>query len=370
MTTLRRIEGSEALARLGSAAAKVGRDVAFMEVCGTHTVSAFRSGLHTLLPRNVKLLSGPGCPVCVTSQADIDRLICLTQIPDVILCTYGDMLRVIGSDGSLQDARARGADVRVVFSALDAVDLAAAHPEREVVFAAVGFETTAPATAVAVSEARCRGLGNFSIFACHKLIMPAMHALLQSGALKVDGFVLPGHVAVITGSEIFRPVVEQYSLPCVISGFEGEQIAAALAFLTEMVAEDRAELVNLYPQVVDEYGNAAARQYIDDVFETQTERWRGLATLEASGLRLREGFEAFDAAKRFALPVIEDREPKGCRCGDVITGRCSPADCKLFARGCTPVRPIGPCMVSSEGTCAAWFKYRRGAADLREDGVR
>jgi hydrogenase expression/formation protein HypD len=368
---MRRIEAAEALERLRVASSKLTRPVAFMEVCGTHTVSAFRTGLHGLLPENVRLLSGPGCPVCVTAQSDIDRMIHLASIPGVTLCTYGDMLRVTGSGGSLQLARAGGADVRVVYSALDAVDLADAEPNRQVVFAAVGFETTTPATAVAVIEAARREVANFSVFASHKLIMPAMHALLGSGDLKVEGFVLPGHVAVITGSRIFAPVVEQYGLPSVISGFEGEQIAAALAVLTEMVVESRVELVNLYPQAVDESGNASAMSVIEEVFEPTRQTWRGLATLDASGLALRKPYQRFDAARRFKLPVFEDREPKGCRCGDVITGRCTPAECKLFVKACTPVNPIGPCMVSSEGTCAAWFKYgRMNSQRQKAGGVR
>jgi hydrogenase expression/formation protein HypD len=359
-TGSRRIEAPEALSRLREAAGRLDRAVTFMEVCGTHTVSAFRSGLHGLLPPNVKLLSGPGCPVCVTSQGDIDSLISLAGKP-LTLCTYGDMMRVTGSEGSLMEARARGGDVRIVYSALDAVELAAGNPGREVVFAAVGFETTAPATALAVLEAEKLGLGNFSVFASHKLIMPAMHALLNSGELKVDGFVLPGHVAVITGSRIFEVVVEKYGMACVISGFEGEQIAAALAFLTEQLADGRRELVNLYPQAVDDAGNVTAQQALEKVFTPVSARWRGLAELPESGLGLREEYARFDAVRKFALPVMEDREPKGCRCGDVITGRCTPVECKLFGRGCTPVNAIGPCMVSSEGTCAAWFKYGRGA---------
>jgi hydrogenase expression/formation protein HypD len=364
---IRRIERDEALARLRVAATALGeRHVTFMEVCGTHTVSAFRSGLHSLMPDNVRLLSGPGCPVCVTSQSDVDRLISLASLPGVVLCTYGDMIRVVGSNGSLQDARAAGADVRVVYSALDAVDLAAKladeSPRRQVVFAAVGFETTAPATAVAIREASRRGLDNFCAFASHKRVMPAMHALLDSGELRVDGFLLPGHVGVITGSREFEPIVDRYQLPCVVSGFEGEQIAASLALLAELCVTGEAKLVNLYPQAVGFGGNAVARSIIDEVFEPCTADWRGLAIVPASGLRIREQFAKHDASRRFEVDHIVAEEPRGCRCGDVITGRCSPADCKLFGTACTPVQPIGPCMVSSEGTCAAWFKYKRGSA--------
>jgi hydrogenase expression/formation protein HypD len=356
---MRRIEPAEALGRLRDAASKLDRAVTFMEVCGTHTVSAFRSGLHTLMPANVTLLSGPGCPVCVTSQGDIDQMISLAGIENATLCTYGDMLRVTGSNGNLQEARARGADVRVVYSALDAVQLASENPGRNVIFAAVGFETTTPPTAVAIHEAHRLGLSNFTVYASHKLIMPAMHALLNSGDVRVDGFVLPGHVSIIVGSDVFKPIVEQYGLPCVVAGFEGEQIAAALALLTEMRVQGVARLENMYPQAVTAQGNLTAQQMIDRVFQPAAARWRGLAELPDSGLQLREQYRQFDAVRRFNLPQLEDREAKGCRCGDVITGRCTPVDCKLFATACTPVRPLGPCMVSSEGTCSAWFKYHR-----------
>ena len=354
------IESRESLARLRSAARSLDRTVRFMEVCGTHTVNAFRSGLHSLMPVNVVLLSGPGCPVCVTPQGEIDQLIELSRRPGVTLCTYGDMVRVGGHGGSLEDARAGGADVRVVYSVLDAVKLAARQPQRQVVFAAVGFETTAPATAVAILEAARLGLRNLTVFPSHKRIVPAMRALLAS-RVKVDGFICPGHVAVIIGAEAFRPVVIEYGLSCVITGFEGPQIAAALARLCELALAGRAALENLYPQAVLPTGNRRAQELIDQVFEPADACWRGLDRLPASGLSLRADFERFDACRRYALTAADHRDPPGCRCGDVITGRCTPPQCRLFARGCTPVQPVGPCMVSSEGTCQAWFKYRRGA---------
>lgn len=350
----------ESLDRLAAAARELGRTVRFMEVCGTHTVNAFRSGLHSLMPPNVTLLSGPGCPVCVTSQGDIDQLIELAANPAVTLCTYGDMLRVTGRSGSLESARADGADVRVVYSAMDAVRLAAEQPNRQVVFAAVGFETTAPATAVAILEAERLWLGNFTAFVSHKLIIPAMRALLESD-VNVDGFVCPGHVCVIIGSDVFRPIVDEYGLSCVVTGFEGPQIAAALARLCELLLAGRPALENLYPQAVTPRGNVAAQHLIDSVFEPAAVHWRGLADLPGSGLALRDRFRRFDARVRFELRTPDNTEPAGCRCGEVITGRCTPADCKLFACACTPVNPIGPCMVSSEGTCQAWFKYQRHA---------
>jgi hydrogenase expression/formation protein HypD len=349
----------QSLQRLCAAAGRLPRPVKFMEVCGTHTMSAFRSGMHSLMPENVTLLSGPGCPVCVTSQGDIDQLIELARQKKVTVCIYGDMLRVVGSDGSLERCRTEGADVRIVYSSLDAVKLAEENPGKEVVFAAVGFETTTPASAAAVLEAQARKIGNFSILVSHKLIMPAMRALLESGDVQVDGFMCPGHVAVIVGAAVFEPIVREYGLPCVIAGFEGPQIAAALARLTEMVADRRPGLENLYSQAVSEKGNLAAQGIIERVFEPANWRWRGLGELPASGLALRRCFAAYDARLRFKLGTPTEKELPGCRCGDVITGRATPADCKLFGVACTPVRALGPCMVSSEGTCQAWFKYHR-----------
>jgi hydrogenase expression/formation protein HypD len=349
----------DSLRRLRAAAEQLTESVRFMEICGTHTMSIFRCGLHSLLPPAVTLLSGPGCPVCVTSQGDIDQLIELARMPGMTLCTYGDMLRVIGSNGSLEQCRAEGADIRIVYSSLDAVRLAEAERNRQVVFAAVGFETTAPASAAAVLEAQRLQLKNFSILTSHKLIMPAMRALLESGDVRVDGFLCPGHVSVITGAAAFEPIVSQYHLPCIIAGFEGPQIAAALARLTELVAGGTPALENLYSQAVTEHGNQAAQLLIDRVFAHADWQWRGLGKLKDSGLALRPEFAQYDARLRFSPSAPTSREPSGCRCGDVITGRATPADCKLFGKTCTPVHALGPCMVSSEGTCQAWFKYHR-----------
>ncbi len=348
------------LDRLRSAAERIGRPVTFMEVCGTHTMSAFRSGLHSVMPASVTLLSGPGCPVCVTAQGDIDQLIELATDHDVTLCTYGDMMRVPGHRGSLESARSRGADVRVVYSTLDAVRIAAQEPTRQVVFGAVGFETTAPATAAAVLEACRQGLVNFSALASHKRVVPAMLALLEdrtAGPPRLDGFLCPGHVSVVIGSDAYRPIVERHGLPCVIGGFEPALMAAALACLAELVRDGRAELVNLYPEAVTPRGNEAAQRLLGEVFEPADVRWRGLGVIPRSGLGFRPKYESYDAARRFALPAREDHEPKGCICGRVISGHATPPDCRLFATACTPIRPIGPCMVSSEGTCQAWLRY-------------
>jgi hydrogenase expression/formation protein HypD len=347
------------LQRLQDAAARVGRSVAFMEVCGTHTVNAFRSGIHSLMPCNVTLLSGPGCPVCVTSQGDIDQLLELARLERITLCTYGDMMRVTGASGSLELARSQGSDIRVIYSALDAVRLARERPGRQIVFAAVGFETTTPATAAAVLEGRRLRLSNFTVLASHKRIVPAMKALLETGLARIDGFLCPGHVSVITGSQVFATIVEQYGLPCAIAGFEEAQIAAGLARLVEVLVEQRPALENLYPQAVTPTGNRTAQKLIDEVFEPADVEWRALGVLRDSGLVLRRRYAPFDARRRFQLTAASSPEPKGCRCGEVITGRCTPGDCPLFGQVCTPIYPVGPCMVSSEGTCQAWFKYRR-----------
>jgi len=355
----------QALQRLNTAAAKAkaeGRELTFMEVCGTHTMAAFRSGLHALMPDNVTLLSGPGCPVCVTAQGDIDEMIELAVNLDVTICTYGDMMRVPGASGSLESARSDGADVRAVYTTMDAVKLAAQMPHRQVVFAAVGFETTAPATAAAVLAAHEQGLSNFSVLTSHKLVVPAMLALLQSDEARLDGFLCPGHVSVIIGSEPYRPIVEDYRLPCVIGGFEDMHLTTALADLTELASDGKAELVNSYPQAVKPHGNAVALELLNRMFEPCAMRWRGLPTIPDSGLVLREEYATYDAHRRFGLDTPDSPEPAGCLCGQVITGMVKPTDCKLFGTACTPIRPIGPCMVSGEGTCQAWFKYNRGAS--------
>jgi hydrogenase expression/formation protein HypD len=317
------------------------------------------------MPANVRLLSGPGCPVCVTAQGDIDQLIQLAAEPGLTLCTYGDMLRVPGRRGSLERARSRGADVRVVYSAMDAVRLAENHRGRQVVFGAVGFETTAPATAATVRRARERGLDNFSVLVSHKRVLPAMEALLASGQVQLDGLLCPGHVSVIMGWECYRPLAARHRLPCVIAGFEEPLLAAALAWLARQVLEGRAELLNQYPEAVTAEGNLVARRVLDEVFEPVAMRWRGLGLIPDSGLGLRSPYRMFDAARRFALGPPLDREPAACICGQVITGTATPENCRLFGDPCTPIHPVGPCMVSSEGTCQAWFKYRRPPAGLR-----
>lgn len=330
-----------------------------MEVCGTHTVNACRSGVHSLMPANVRLISGPGCPVCVTAQRYIDALVALGRRGGVTILTYGDMIRVAGAGGSLEIARGEGADVRVVTSTLEGLEIARREPHRQFVFAAVGFETTAPATAAAVLQAASEGLRNFSILPAHKLVLPAMRTLLNDPEVKIDGFVCPGHVSVIIGSEAYRPIVNEYRKPCVVTGFEALQIMQGVLHLARQIIRGEIRLENLYPEAVSPKGNPHAMTLIDRVFLPGTSAWRALGEMPESGLDVREEFAEFDAFRKFNIRLGEDHEPRGCICGKVITGRAVPVECRLFGTVCTPVYAVGPCMVSSEGTCQAWFKYRR-----------
>lgn len=333
--------------------------IMLMEVCGTHTVNACRSGVHALMPAQVRLISGPGCPVCVTAQRYIDALVALGRRGDVTILTYGDMIRVAGAGGSLELARSEGADVRVVTSTLEAIEIARSEPSREMVFAAVGFETTAPATAAAILQARAENIRNFSVLPCHKLVMPAMRTLLSDPSIQIDGFICPGHVSVIIGAEVYRPIVDDFKKPCVVTGFEALQIMEGVVHLARQVVAGRAELENIYPEVVSDKGNPHAIALIDRVFVPGNSAWRALGEMPASGLDLRDEFASFDALKRFGMTLGEDHEPRGCICAKIITGRAIPVECSLFGKVCTPVYPVGPCMVSSEGACQAWFKYRR-----------
>lgn len=336
----------------------IGQPVQFMEVCGTHTVSAFRSGLHSLMPPGLRLVSGPGCPVCVTAQRHIDAAIELAR-RDVILTTYGDMVRVPGRLGSLEKRRAEGARVQVVGSARTALAVARTRPAEQVVFLGVGFETTAPATAATVLEAERDGVENFSVLMCHKLVVPAMLALLESGDVPLEGFLCPGHVSVIIGAGAYRPIVERFGKPCVVAGFEPPQILGGLAALLRQVVEGRAAAENVYPVVVSEEGNPAAKRLLDQCFVAADAPWRALGVIPKSGLELAANYRRFDALERFGVHLGEDEDHPACRCGEVIQGKAVPTDCTLFGNLCTPTEPIGPCMVSSEGTCAAWYKYNR-----------
>lgn len=331
-----------------------------MEVCGTHTMAIARSGLKTLLPENIRLLSGPGCPVCVTPAEVIDGVLELAMEKNVILTTYGDMLRVPGSNpgDSLLRRRALGARVEIVYSPVDAVTLAKENPGREVVFLGVGFETTAPGTAAAVQMAREQGVENFSLLSMLKTVEPALRALIAMEGFQVDGFLCPGHVASIIGEGGFRFLPEEYGLPGVIAGFAPEEILLAVYRLAKQLTEGQARLENAYPRAVRPEGNPLARSMLENCFEPRRDLWRGLGSIDNSGLALRPELAAFDAEKKFGLTAAPAAKPTACRCGDVICGRLGPEECPLFGRRCTPEDPVGPCMVSSEGACAAAYKYR------------
>lgn len=334
------------------------RPARLMEFCGGHTHAILRYGIPALLPETVSLRSGPGCPVCVTSAADLDRALALAQVPGVILVTFGDMVRVPGSRNSLAQAKAVGADVRVVYSPLDALRLAQDNPARPVIFLGVGFETTAPMVASTVLAAEAAGLENFFVYSTHKLTPPATRAILDSGEVALDGIIGPGHVTAIIGSEAWKFLPEEYGIPCAVAGFEPLDILQAVLALVEMVEAGRPAVTNAYARAVRPGGNAAAREALERVFAVVEADWRGLGRIPASGLALREEYARFDAMRRFPFDVAPARELPGCRCGDVLRGVLLPTECPLFGRACTPLAPVGPCMVSAEGACAAYYQYR------------
>ncbi len=331
-----------------------------MEVCGTHTMAIARAGIRSLLPKYVSLLSGPGCPVCVTPPEDIDTVLELAAERDVILTSYGDMLRVPGSrrGDSLLRRRALGADVRIVYSPMDALKIAYDEPEKQVVFLGIGFETTAPGTAVAVLAAKEQGLKNFTVLSMLKSVEPALRALIEKQDFAVDGFLCPGHVATIIGEEGFRFLPEEYHLPGVIGGFEPEEILLAIDLLLKQIASGEARIQNAYPRAVRPEGNRTARTVLERCFRLRTACWRGLGEIPESGFALRGEFAELDAAERFLLRPRSAAPQNGCRCGEVITGRMRPSECPLFGTVCTPEDPVGPCMVSSEGACAAEYRYQ------------
>jgi hydrogenase expression/formation protein HypD len=350
------------------------RTARLMEFCGGHTHAILRFGIPTLLPPTVELRSGPGCPVCVTSAGDLDRAIALAQVEDVILTTLGDMIRVPGSPPApagppprraerseggrtLAQAKAEGADVRVVYSPLDALRIARENPARPVIFLGVGFETTAPMVASAVLAAEAEGLTNFYAFSTHKLTPPATRAILDAGEVALDGIIGPGHVTTVIGADAWRFLPDDYSIPVAISGFEPLDILRAVLALVEMVEDGRHDVANAYTRSVRLEGNPAAQQAMARVFEVADAQWRGFGTVPASGLQIREEYACFDAARAFPAEVAPAREPPGCRCGEVLRGVLLPLECALFGKACTPQNPIGPCMVSAEGACAAYYQY-------------
>lgn len=335
----------------------INRPLKLMEVCGTHTVEIFRHGIRDVIPQKIALLSGPGCPVCVTSLQDVDSAIAIAKTPGVILATFGDMMRVPGGNESLLDARSEGADVRVLYSPLDALTLAKNEPKREVVFFGTGFETTSPLIAASIAHAEQKGIRNISIYAAFKLVPPALTALLDSPDVKVDGFILPGHVSTIIGRKPYDFVASRYKKPAVITGFEAKEIVEGILMIVRQIAQKKTTVEIQYRTVVRDEGNPKALALLEKYFEPADAYWRGIGVIPASGLKLREQYDAFDARKKFNPPVSDAKEPELCSCGDILRGVKFPTECPLFGTGCTPENPVGPCMVSTEGSCAAYYKY-------------
>jgi len=333
-------------------AREVSSPVRFMEVCGTHTTSVARHGLKSLFPPALGLVSGPGCPVCVTSPGQVQAVLDAAKRSGVILATFGDLVRVPGPQGSLEQARAKGADVRVVYSPTNALDLARNHPDKTAVFAGIGFETTAPAVALTLLQAKDEGIDNFLVLCLHKRIIPALKALADHPEARVDGFLLPGHVSVVLGAEAYEQA--DLGLPGVVAGFGAGDILLGLLLLARQANRGERRVENAYPRTVRTRGNTRAKEAMDRVFEPADAQWRGLGILRRSGLALREEFSGLDAEKRLGLTVPSLDEPPGCSCGRVLVGAMAPNQCALFETVCTPSSPVGPCMVSSEGACAAW----------------
>ena len=345
------------LEELNALAKEIDRPLKLMEVCGTHTVEIFRHGIRDVIPKNITLLSGPGCPVCVTSVRDVDAAIAIAKNPGVIMATFGDMMRVPGGTESLLEARSEDADVRVLYSPMDALALARKEKDKNVVFFATGFETTSPLIAGTIVHAEQMGVKNFTVYVSHKLVPPALKALLDSPDVQVDGFILPGHVSTIIGEKPYEFVATQYKKPSVITGFEAKEIIEGILMIVRQIAQKRAVVEIQYTSVVHEEGNPRAVALLDEYFEPADAYWRGIGIIPNSGLKLRDRYALFDANKKFNPPPSTASEPELCSCGDILRGVKIPTECALFGTGCTPEAPIGPCMVSTEGSCAAYYKY-------------
>ena len=337
--------------------ASIGRAVKLMEVCGTHTVAIFRHGIRDLLPKEIKLLSGPGCPVCVTSIRDVDTIIEIARHHDTIVTTFGDMMRVPGNRQTLFQAKAEGGDIRIVYSPLDALKLAEKTPDRNVVFFATGFETTSPLVAGTLAEAESEGIRNFSIYSVHKTVPPALKALLNAPEVQIDGFILPGHVSTVIGLKPYAFLAADYHKPSVVTGFDAMDILNGVLMLLRQIAGNRAAIENEYAKVVKEEGNPRAVALLYEFFEPEDAYWRGIGILPDSGLKLKEKYSHRDIMNIYSISVPEGREPQACSCGDVLKGLKIPTDCALFGKACTPDKPVGACMVSTEGSCAAYYKY-------------
>jgi len=333
------------------------KEIVLMEVCGGHTMAIQRFGLPSLLPSTIHLISGPGCPVCVSSQHFIDMAMAYSKMPGVIITTYGDLIRVPGSTTSLEKERANGSDVRIVYSVLESLEISKSNPEKKVIFLGIGFETTAPLTAAAILQAKKENIDNFFVLSAHKVMPPVMKALVDEG-VKIDGFIAPGHVTAITGTAIYNELAEVCGLGVVVSGFEPVDMMQAIFMLTEQIESGTPKVEIQYQRVVHAEGNKIAQKMLNDVFELRDDQWRGLGVIPKSGLGIRDELSSFDAEKQFNVEVPESTEPKGCICGQILRGLKTPVDCGLFGKKCTPTDPVGACMVSGEGTCATYFKYR------------
>jgi hydrogenase expression/formation protein HypD len=333
------------------------KEIVLMEVCGGHTMAIQRFGLPSLLPPTIKLISGPGCPVCVSSQHFIDTAMAFSKIPGVIITTYGDLIRVPGSSTSLEKERANGSEIRIVYSVLESLEIAKTNPDKNIVFLGIGFETTAPLTAAAILEAKAQNITNFFVLSAHKVMPPVMKALVKEG-VKIDGFIAPGHVSAITGTAIYERLASDCGLGVVVSGFEPVDMMQAVFMLTQQIESGSPKVEVQYQRVVNSQGNFKAQKMLEEVFELRDDTWRGLGNIPASGLKISNDFSAFDAEKKFPINVAESTEPKGCICGQILRGLKTPVDCGLFGKKCTPADPVGACMVSGEGTCATYYKYR------------
>ncbi len=328
-----------------------------MEVCGTHTMSIYQHGIRSLLPPQIRLISGPGCPVCVTPIDYVDKAVAYARQADVIIATFGDMVRVPGSTSSLQREQAGGAQVKIVYSPLDAVALAEKHPEKKIIFLGVGFETTTPTVAGSIVAAKQKGLSNYFVLGAHKTIPTPMAVLTSDPELKVDGYLCPAHVSAVIGSDAYRPLVAQHNVPCVVTGFEPLDMLRGIQLLARQVIAGEARVETEYSRIVKPAGNKKAQALLAEVFEPCDTPWRGIGVIPASGLRIRQAYAAFDAERQLPVEVEESKEHQGCLCGEILKGKVRPTDCPLFRTGCTPENPVGACMVSSEGTCAAEYKY-------------
>ena len=350
------------IAAIGRVAGRIGRPVTMMEICGSHTHAIGRFGIRKVLPESIRLISGPGCPVCVTSAKDVDTALYLAGCENTIFATFGDMLRVPGAGGeSLQKKRARGADIRIIASALDALAMAQAAPDRDVILMGIGFETTAPTIAAALETGRLKGVRNVSLFSTHKTVPPALMALIADSRLNIDGFLCPGHVSSMIGSEAYRMIPEA-GKAAVITGFEPVDILQGILMILQQIENGQMDVEIQYSRGVKPQGNIRAMEMLNRVFMPVDAVWRGIGLIPGSGLALRGEYAQYDVFNRFSIPEIESEDIPGCGCGDILRGVKTPEQCPLFRKVCSPVNPIGPCMVSSEGTCAAWFKFNEPAA--------